>query len=74
MTGTGILERGDVFRHAGILWRVQYCNPCRAHCIQLERRRVRIKDRSFIARVTRTIDIAPNSIVTIVRSRNRGRP
>lgn len=61
------LRRGDRFELNGELWRVQYVNVSRAHCVATDRREVTIGARVFRATVTRTLDISPNSIVEIRR-------
>lgn len=61
-----MLHKGQRFTMGGLRWRVEYVNFSRAHCVTIMRERVRVKERSFVARKRLTADISPNTCVELL--------
>jgi hypothetical protein len=67
------LRTGQTFALLGIRWRVAYVNESRAHCVATTKHTVTVRSkgrtRTFNATDRKTLDISPNSIVTLEVSR-----
>lgn len=63
-----MLRKGQRFSMGGKLWRVEYVNASRAHCVTSETRIVTVRGRSFTAHQRRYIDISPNAGVDVMQS------
>ncbi len=60
------MKAGDVVKHAGSLWRVDYVNPCRARIVPLSKRHVVLADGREFDAERGGINISPDSPLEVV--------
>ena len=67
------LQKGTVFTLSGQRWKVAYVNASRAHCVNVTRRTVELRDRRtgkirrFVTTQTGALDISPNTDLSVLR-------